>query len=662
MSNGQLVTPETQPDTSDYIDPAKNEIGRLQKLIDSSNIAEDLDKETLQKIGMKVVEESDIDKNSRADWEKRNDMAMKLATQVIEEKNEPFPGAANIKYPTLSLAAVQFAARAYGQIITEGNIVKGKVVGVDPQGLKSARATRISTHMNYQLTEEMEEWEDDTDSLLVALPIEGCEFKKTYFAGQLGRNVSEWIRPSDLVVNYKAKTLEKASRYTHIIRLTPNEIIERVRSGMFLDVKELQDRASTDEENGDNRDDDNPHLFYEQYRYWDLDNDGYKEPYIITVHKDSQKVVRIVARFDLEGIHVNAKGKISRIDPVHYVTRYLFMPSPDGGFYGMGFGTLLSPINMSINMTINQIHDAGTLSNTQGGFIGKGVSLQKGRGGGELKFKMGEFKQLNYIGDDIRKAIMPLPFKGPDLVLFQVLGLLISAGEKLGNVVDPLVGESPGANVPATTTLALIEQGLKVFGSVAKRIHRSLKSELKKIFRLNRLFLDDLFYFNILDDQKAIAKADYDGKDCDVIPLSDPNQVSNIQKLLTAQALFGMLGMGLNDDEIKRRYLEALQVTDIDKLLPKEGAQPPVDPKTMLELQKLELERDKHELEMFKAQFEVMKTHADAIKSLAQAEAAEIGPQIDQYNAQLSLLTESMKLRMQEKQANANAAAKQTGT
>jgi len=646
--------------TSEFIDPTQETLDQYQKLLDSSNIAETLDEDVLQRMGQKVCEDFEIDEDSREDWKKRNADAIKLATQVVEAKSEPFEGAANIKYPTLSMAAVQFGARAYGQIIKEGQIVQGKVIGADKGGMKASQAQRIGHHMSYQLTEEMEEWEGEMDALLIALPIEGCEFKKTYYSAQLERNVSQWIRPEHLVVNYHAKSLETASRYTHIIYLSPNQIVERVRSGMFLDIKDFDNPPVEDEDRPiDNRDDDAPHTFYEQYRFWDLDDDGYKEPYIVTVHKDSQKVVRIVARFDLDGIHVNPKGQIARIDPVHYITRYLFMPSPDGGIYGMGFGTLLAPINKSINITLNQIHDAGTLSNTQGGFIGKTASLAKHKGGGQVKFKMGEFKSLNYTGDDIRKAILPLPFKGPDVVLFQVLGLLIDAGEKLGNVVDPLVGQSPGANVPATTTLALIEQGLKVFGSTFKRIHRSLKSELRKLYRLNRLYLDNQAYFTIMDEQRAVARTDYNNKTCDVYPVSDPNQVSNIQKLITAQALLELLGQGLNDDEIRRRYLEALQIPDIDKLIPEGGAKPPIDPKIMLELQKLELERDRFELEMFKSQYDVLKVQADAIKSVAQAEAAELGPQIETYKAHLDLIIEGMKAKAQEKQAKKNESSEQ---
>jgi chaperonin GroES len=525
----------------------------------------------LNKIGQKVCDEYKIDKNSREDWERTNEFAMKLATQVVEEKNEPFDGASNIKFPTVAMASVQFAARAMPQVVKDKEVVKVSVTGKDEGGRKAGRAKRISTHMSYQLLEDMVGWEDDMDSLLTALPIEGCAFKKTYYNPAMRKNVSEWVRPMDLVINFNYKSIEVAPRVTQIVRLLPNIVIERVRSGAFKDDPAIHSQQYRDEEDSkfEATDDDRPITFYEQHRFLDLDEDGYGEPYIVTVHRDSQKVVRILPRWDTKGQHIQqpteeevaqaqqmgqeAKPKIIRIDPIHYYTAYIFMPCPRGSVYGMGYGRLLGPLNASINMTLNQIHDAGTLSNTQGGFVGSTFQMGRGRQAGNLEFKMGEFKSVKYSGDDIRKAIMPLPFKGPDATLFQALQLLIGTGEKLGSVTDPMIGESPGTNVPATTTLALIEQGSKVFSSVFKRIHRSLKSEFKKIYRLNRLFLDEQVYFNVLDEEKAVAREDYEDESYDVCPVSDPNMISDTQMLVKAELLKEFIGQGLDDFGIMSR-------------------------------------------------------------------------------------------------------------
>lgn len=644
----------SKPDPRDPIQPLSTiqglegspQLEELNKSMEAGNLATRLSQEDLDRMGQTVCDEYKIDKESRREWEETNEFAVKLATQVVERKSEPFDGAANIKFPTLSMSAVQFAARAYPQLLQGSNIVKGKVIGNDPFGQKAARADRIGAHMSYQILERMPNWEDDTDGLLVALPIEGCQFKKTYYNPQQRVNVSRWCRPSEVVINYHCKDFDKAPRITHVIKLTPNEIIERERAGIFLPIEATKDAPQVNEEEDkhDIRDDDAPHTFYEQHRFWDLDGDGYKEPYIITVHRDSQKVVRVVARYDAEGVFVNTEtGQIQRIIPIQYFTRFLFMPSPDGGVYGMGYGTLLGPINTSINMTLNQIHDAGTLANTQGGFIGRSFSPGRGRQGGTLEFGMGEFKQVNFSGDDIRKAIMPLPFTGPDATLFQVLGTLITAGEKLGSVTDPLIGESPGANVPATTTLALIEQGSKVFSAVFKRIHRSFKSEFRKLFRLNGRFLNEVDYVNVLDKPEAVSRADYAVYDCDVIPVSDPNMISDAQQMIKSEILRQFMGMGLNDQEIMRRSLEALRIPDIDKLIPEVPQKPEPDPKTIIELQKLEIEKDKLMMEEFKLGFEIAKMQAETIKILADAESKEMGGQLEMYKKQMDLLIAKQK-------------------
>jgi chaperonin GroES len=632
------VQGQNQPESLNYIN----------EQLGSANLAAKLPPEILARMGQTCMDEFKIDEESRSDWMERNEFYIQLATQTVEEKSEPFFGAANIKFPTLSMSAIQFAARAYPQLLQGSNIVKGKVIGGDPEGAKAARADRIGAHMSYQILERMPNWEDDTDGLLVALPIEGCQFKKTYFDAQAQVNTSIWVRPSELVINYHCKDFNKAQRMTHIIKLSPNEIVERVRAGVFLDLSALKGAPDMkdDTDTHDVRDEDAPHTFYEQHRWWDLDQDGYKEPYIVTIHRDSEQVVRIMPRYDADGVYINMETQqIQRIEPVMYFTRFLFMPSPDGGVYGMGFGTLLGPINTSINMTLNQIHDAGTLANTQGGFVGRSFQLGKTGQGGDLAFEMGEFKQVNFAGDDIRKAIMPLPFKGPDATLFNVLGMLVEAGEKLGSVTDPIMGEASGANTPATTTLALIEQGSKVFSAVFKRIHRSFKSEFRKLYRLNRLFLKDVDYVMVMDDPEAVGKADYAGEDFDVIPVSDPNMVSDTQMMLKAEVLKEYMGLGLNDQEIIRRSLEALRVKDIEKLFPKEEKQPEPDPKIVMEMMKVELEERKLDMAEYKLAFDIAKIQADTVQSLAKAEAAEAGPQIEIYKEQMKHLTEVMKAK-----------------
>lgn len=617
-----------------------SDLKKIRDFIQHENIAMELSNDELDTIGNRVKVEYDVDDGTREQWKKKIKSAMNLAMQIWEQKNFPFENSANIKYPLLSKSAIQFSARTYPNFIKGSNLVKALVIGEDRDGKKADRAYRISQHMSYQCLHEMEEWEEDMDFLLTVLPIVGCVFKKTYFSPEMGRNCSPVISPEDVVINYWAKNLKLVPRITHIYQLYPNEIEERKRADLFLDNFELGVPTSVIDEKAEEAlsglDLDSPHVFLEQHRFLDLDKDGYKEPYIVTIHKDTSKVVRITARYDEDKIFVN-RSKIIRIEPVHYFTKYTFLPSPDGSIYDLGFGLLLSPINETINSTTNQLLDAGTISNAQSGFIGKGVNLGRGRGGGNITLKLNEWRPINHSGDDLRKSIFPLPVKPPSPVLFNLLGTMISAGEQLSSVTEILTGDQSVQNEPATTTLARIEQGLKVFSAIQKRVYRSLKEELKKLRRLNKLYLSDMTYFQVLDTEevKNLARMDYEDKDLDVMPVADPNQMSETQKIVKAQILMGLLGQGLNDMEIKKYFLEAVQMDDIKRFMMPEDYQPPPDPKLEIEAEKLRLDKMKLSFEMAKFMFESAEIQSRVIKNIAEAESKEAGIQLDQYKIEM---------------------------
>ena len=621
----------------------------IRTLIGVTNVSQSLDDDLLKKISGDVDTGYEIDKESREAWYKKNKEAIELAEQVFEQKNFPFQNAANVKYPLIAISSIQFAARAYPEFIKGPDIVRAIVVGEDPDGRKAQKAERVSRHMSYQCMNEMEEWEEETDKLLTYLPIVGCAFKKTYFNSTLQRNVSEFRRANDIVINYMAKSMGSAPRITDVFELYPNEIEERIRAGIYLGFEYGQAMSAKNDEDVDTQDPDSPHVFYEQHTWLDLDNDGYKEPYIVTFHKDTKEVVRIVARFKLNGIMSDYKDRIIKVVPEHYFTKYPFMPSISGSIYDTGFGGLLSPINSSINTLINQLIDSGTIYNLNAGFMGKGIQLGRGRGGGELEFAPNEWKQVLFTGDDLRKHIFPLPVKEPSLVLFNLLGFMVNAGEKLSSVTEILTGEQSNEAERPTTTLARIEQGLKVFSSIHKRLYRAFKQEYKRLFELNHDYLQPENYFRVLDSPMVVLRKDYDSDSCDIVPVADPNEATNTQKLVKGQIWMSMKGQGFNDMEINKRFAEAMQEPEPEKLL--NAPPPPPDPKIMLEIEKLKLEADKFQFDMLKWQGEgderqakVMSLVAKAEQSIASAEAQETGQQLDLYKAHLSALVEEFKV------------------
>jgi chaperonin GroES len=618
--------------------PDQEQIGKLKKWIDAVNIADDLDDTLLLTIGARVVEEYKIDDTSRADWKTKTQEAMDLAMQVAKEKSFPWPKAANIIYPLVTTAATQFAARAYPAIVNGRQIVKGVVVGQDkgtpqigqdgtpvmqmtpqgpqpvwqvPPGAKRVKADQIGDHMSWQLLDEQPEWEPETDQLLHLLPIVGCVFRKSYFDPTKGRNVSVMVSPMKFVVNYNAKSLEVAARSTEEIQYYPREIEEMQRAGTFKAPKTPYGEAE-----GAEGDRDKPHEFLEQHRYWDLDEDGYPEPYIVTVHKSSQQVARIVARYDADGIHFNSRThKIAKIDAVYYYTKYDFIPNPDGGIYSVGFGQLLRPINEGINTVLNQMLDAATLQNAGGGFIGKGLSMNAGA----IRFQMGEYKSVNVPGGTLRENIVPMDFKGPSPVLFELLGFLVEAGKEIAAVKDVLTGDQKASNVPATTTLALIEQGLKVFTAIYKRVHRALKSELNKLYRLNRVYGQQEMQFEAGGEWQSVLKQDY-VTGSGVQPYSDPSMVSDMQKMARTQFLLGFLQTPFVQPlKILERAFDAADIENPSELL---NEQPAPNPEIAAKGMELEIKHQEVTQQGKLKDAQAVAAYAAAINSLAQADKA----------------------------------------
>jgi chaperonin GroES len=564
--------------------PNRDHAELLKRWIDSPNIADELDDETRARIAMQVLRDYDIDEESRAEWKDKYDKWLRFAMQVTEEKSFPWPRASNVIYPLMTTAAIQFAARAYPAIIKDRDVVKGTIFGSDdgvplinpatkqqamgpngpvwitPPGAKKDRADKIGQHMSWQLLDEQEEWEPQTDMMMTVLPIVGSMFRKSYFDPGMQRNVSETVTALQVCVNYKAKSFETAPRVSEIIDLYPWEVESNIRSGVYLEEEYgANSDAGTDE--------DALCTFIEQHRRWDLDEDGYAEPYIITVARDSGKLARIKAGYDMEGVFFSKKDhRVRKIDPVKYYTPYTFIPSPDGSPYGIGFGHLLYPLNEAINTTLNQLFDAGTLQNAGGGFVGSNLSMNTG----SVRFTIGEYKPVNVSGGNIRDAIFPMPFQGPSAVLFSLLQFLVEAGKEVAAVKDVMVGDLPGDNTSGVATLAMIEQGLKVFSAIYKRIHRSLKSEFKKLFRLNRIYLPEQASYRVGSEWKTVTQQDYK-EGAGVEPVSDPQMVTDMQKLGRAQFL-----LQFKDDPhfdgmaIRKMMLDAALIPGADALLVKQ--------------------------------------------------------------------------------------------
>lgn len=619
-------------------------LAKLVRYSRSENIAEDLSENQLKTIGQRCLQEFEADKGTRSEWEKTCEEGLKLAKQVTEEKNWPWDGAANVKFPLLSEAAISFSARAYPELVS-GEVVKAEVIGNDPQGMKAARASRVAKFQTWQLRYQMPYWDDDTDKLLVMLPLVGNVFRKVYKDPQKGAQ-ARLVRAQDFVVNHLAKSMEHLRRETEMMVFYGNEAETKFRTGEWKRVELTSDRKEGVP------DADKPYSILEQHRWLDLDEDGFEEPYIVTLHETSGSVLRIVARFTADDVTINQAGEVSDITAERYYTQYSFIPNPDGGLYAVGFCNLLYPIAESINTVLNQLLDAGTLANTQGGLIAKGIRIK----GGQMSIAPGEWKFVDSTGASLRDSIFPLPVREPSTVLFQLLGLLIESGKSLANLKDVLAGNMPNANVPATTVLAMIEQGQKVYSGIYKRIYRAMGLEFKSVFKINAKsaqsdqgFLQK--YATVLDDPQA-SPQDFNGQDYDVCPVADPSVSSQTQRLARAQVLMPIAQTpGMKQDEIIKEYLSAAGYSNPERFYDPQAAQ----------AQQMQAAQMAQQMEMAKAQAENADKMAAAdlkraqtvqimaeVQSPAGPNEAMVRAEVDLRKAEIGRQTELEKTTIQQ--------------
>lgn len=630
----------------------------------TKNIATILDDQELSDIAQDVVLDYNRDFTTcKRKFDELKDI-MALAMIVSQQKSYPWPSASNIVYPLIANAAINFGAACYPEIIQDDNIVKPKIVGKDdgkiatfngqkeinPEtgefvrqgaGDKLKRGNRVATMMNWQLTEQMPWWESDIDKEVHALPIVGTLYKKVYYDPLRRMPVSELIFPDKIVINNSARDIDSAV-VTQIIELYPQEILERIRSGLFKDFDfDIESSDSTSQNTTTTTTPDiNPvntveantklHLFLEQHTWLDLDEDGFLEPYCVTVHYESNTVVRIIPRFNAQDVSYNEAGDVKNIKACKYFVVRRFLPSFDGGFLGIGFGHLLSNVNNAINTTLNQMMDAGHLAITGGGLVSKNVKVR----GGVLKLSPNEFKMVDVAGGDLQSSIFTMPRPEPSPVLFNLLGALIDAGKELGSMRDVLNGEV-AANTPATTFMGMSDQAHKELKSIFKRLRKSLKEEFALIYDLDSKYLTNEEYARVLDEDEidVDVKGDFDGKDFDIVPVADINSIISSQKFAQATFLAGFIGSpNVEQTKLLKQIFNIARISDADELIM--PAAPQVDPALQIaqmeqnvKMAALQVAAEKNQLETQKLMSSIPKLAVDIeeIKSRVMLNFANVG-------------------------------------
>ena len=550
----------------------------------ASNLAEEIEEETLAKLSNELRSQFSVDHTSRKDWEQSYIKGLDLLGFKYTERSEPFRGAASVSHPLLAEAVTQFQAGAYKELLPAGGPVKTSILG-EVTDMMEQQAERVKEFMNYQLMYKMKEYDAEMDQLLFHLPLAGSAFKKVYYDGNMGRPCAKFIPSEDLVVNYGASELEDAERITHVIKISPNDLKRQMISGFYRDIEideddELYSSYSDIQEKYDELEGVKKSEYSGQYQLLEMHVDlnlegfenigkdgeptGLKLPYVVTLEQGTGKILSIYRNY-LENDPLFRRQK--------YFVHFKFLPGL--GFYGFGLVHMLGGLTRTATASLRALLDAGTLSNLPAGFKSRGLRVRDD----EEPLMPGEFRDVDAPGGDLRNALMPLPYKGPDGTLFQLLGFVVDAGRRFAAIADMKVGDGSQAN-PVGTTMALLEQGSKVMSAIHKRCHNAQKEEFELLAKLFATALPPEYPYNVSGGNRMVKATDFDDR-VDVVPVSDPNIFSMSQRIMLAQTQLQLAQSNPqvhNLYEAYRRMYMALGVQQIEAILPPPAQPQPLDP------------------------------------------------------------------------------------
>jgi len=545
------------------------------------NLAELLDDSILDPLGSKLVDDYKDYRASRKDWEDCYRNGLDLLGFKYERRTEPFRGASGVTHPVLSEAVTQFQAQAYKELLPSDGPVRTQILGAQtPQ--KQDQSNRIKDFMNYQIMDQMKEYEPEFDQMLFYLPLSGSTFKKVYYDDLLGRAVSKFIPADDLVVPYSATSLDDAEAVVHVIKMSENDLRKQQVNGFYKDIDLAQPAMQTDdiakkeqeiEGVKQTKQDDiytllECHVNCEIEGFEDIGEDGMptgiKLPYVITIEEGSRQIL---------SIRRNYKEGDSKKTKTNYFVHFKFLPGL--GFYGFGLIHMIGGLSRTATSALRQLLDAGTLSNLPAGFKSRGIRVRDDA----QPLQPGEFRDVDAPGGNIRDQFMTLPYKEPSAVLLQLLGIVVGAGQRFAAIADMQVGDG-NQRAAVGTTVALLERGSRVMSAIHKRLYVGLKQEFKLLADIFKTYLPPIYPYDVVGGSREIKVSDFDDK-VDILPVADPNIFSQTQRISMAQT---QLQLAQSNPQIHNLYqayrsmYEAIGVKNINAILPAPAQPTPMDP------------------------------------------------------------------------------------
>ena len=536
------------------------------------NLAEVMDDRELGAIASELMGEFDANKASRQEWEDAYTEGLELLGFNYEERTQPFKGASGVTHPLLAEAATQFQAQAFNELLPASGPVRTAIMG-DETREKQDQASRVRGFMNYYITNVMDDYTPDMDQMLFYLPLAGSTFKKVYYDEVMGRAVSKFVPAEHLVVPYETSDLDTCSNIAHVIRMNLNDLRKQQLAGIYRDIPIIPQQTDASEVQGEldritgfepgSIDYDCTllefHADLDLEGFEDVDEEGeptgIKVPYIVTISQDNGQILSIRRNYREDD---ELKRKIQ------YFVHYKFLPG--FGFYGLGLIHTIGGLSRTATAALRQLIDAGTLSNLPAGFKARGLRIRDD----DDPLQPGEFRDVDAPGGAIRDSLMPLPFKGPDQTLFQLLGFVVQAGQRFATITDMKVGDG-NQNAAVGTTLAMLEQGSRVMSAVHKRLHYAMRMEFKLLSRVMSEFLPLEYPYTVEGGNQSVMASDFDDR-VDIVPVSNPNTFSQAQRIALAQTKMQLAGAAPelhNMHEVYRDMYEAIGVTDVDRLMKK---------------------------------------------------------------------------------------------
>jgi len=544
------------------------------------NLAEFLEEDILQGVANEMLDNFDNYKGSRKDWADTYTKGLDLLGFKYENRSEPFAGSSGATHPVLAEAVTQFQALAYKELLPAQGPVSTQVVGRITKESKQ-QAQRVKDFMNYQLMVQMKEYEPEFDQMLFNLPLSGSTFKKIYYDSILGRCVSKFVPAEDLFVPYEATSLEEAECIIHRLRVTGNELIKYQLSGFYRDIDiseaslietDISEKKADLQGVTPNRAEVHTllecHVNLDLAGFEDVDEEGLPTglglPYIVTLDETSSEVLSIRRNF-------------AATDPLKqkkdYFVHFKFLPGL--GFYGFGLIHMIGGLSRTATSALRQLLDAGTLSNLPSGFKMRGIRVRDEA----QPLQPGEFRDVDAPGGNLKDAFMPLPFKGPDATLLQLMGTVVQAGQRFASIADMQVGDG-NQSAAVGTTVALLERGSRVMSAIHKRLYQSLKCEFMLLATCFSTYLPKEYPYDVVGGEKQIFVQDFDDR-VDIVPVADPNIFSQTQRISVAQTTMqmAMSNPQMHDlYQVYRDMYEALGIKDIDLILKKPEEAAPMDP------------------------------------------------------------------------------------